>query len=193
MSGARRRGGYAKGRERREAILAAANDVFAAQGFHGASLATIATRVGLSEPGLLHHFPSKEHLLLELLTLRQDHDAERVARALAAHEGFLGALLGLSRENQRTAGLVRLFTILAGESVDADHPAHDPRRQHPARRHRRGGAALRVAPAVAEEHGQRAERRRRRAGGLPALRRGRAEAIEEVGEDGGDVDRLGVE
>jgi len=120
-----RRGGYAKGRERRDAILAAANDVFAAQGFHGASLATIATRVGLSEPGLLHHFPSKEHLFLELLTLRHDHDSERVARALADHEGFLDALLGLCRENQGTAGLVRLFTILVGESVDADHPAHD--------------------------------------------------------------------
>ena len=120
-----RRGGYAKGRERRDAILAAANDVFAAQGFHGASLATIATRVGLSEPGLLHHFPSKEHLFLELLALRHEHDGERVARALADHEGFLDALLGLCRENQGTAGLVRLFTILVGESVDADHPAHD--------------------------------------------------------------------
>ena len=120
-----RRGGYAKGRERRDAILTAANEVFAAHGFHGASLSTIATRVGLSEPGLLHHFPSKEHLLLELLTLRHDHDAERVARALADHEGFLDALLGLCRENQGTTGLVRLFTILVGESVDADHPAHD--------------------------------------------------------------------
>ena len=120
-----RRGGYAKGRERRDAILRAANEVFAAQGFHRASLATIATRVGLSEPGLLHHFPSKEHLLLELLALRHDHDAERVARALADHEGFLDALLGLCRENEETAGLVRLFTILVGESVDDDHPAHD--------------------------------------------------------------------
>jgi AcrR family transcriptional regulator len=125
MSGTRRRGGYAKGRERREAILHAANDVFAVQGFHGATLSTIAARVGLSEPGLLHHFPSKEHLLLELLAMRHEHDAERVARALADHEGFLDALLGLCRENQDTAGLVRLFTILAGESVDDDHPAHD--------------------------------------------------------------------
>jgi AcrR family transcriptional regulator len=122
---ATRRGGYAKGRERREAILHAANEVFAAQGFHKAALSTIAMRVGLSEPGLLHHFPSKEHLLLELLALRHEHDAERVARALSNHEGFLDALLGLCRENQDTAGLVRLFTILAAESVDDDHPAHD--------------------------------------------------------------------
>jgi AcrR family transcriptional regulator len=120
-----RRGGYAKGRERREEILRAANELFAAQGFHGTSLSSIATRVGLSEPGLLHHFPSKEHLLLELLALRHEHDGERVARALAAHAGLADAVLGLCRENQGTPGLVRLFAIIAAESVDDDHPAHD--------------------------------------------------------------------
>jgi AcrR family transcriptional regulator len=120
-----RRGGYAKGRERRDAILHAANDLFAVQGFHGTSLSSIAARVGLSDAGLLHHFPSKEHLLLELLALRHEHDTERVAAALAAHEGYLAALLGLCRENQATPGLVRLFAILAAESVDDDHPAHD--------------------------------------------------------------------
>jgi AcrR family transcriptional regulator len=120
-----RRGGYAKGRERRDAILHAADALFAAQGFHATSLSSIATRVGLSEPGLLHHFSSKEHLLLELLALRHEHDGERVARALAGHTGFLEALLDLCRENQDTPGLVRLFAILAAESVDDDHPAHD--------------------------------------------------------------------
>src|SRR3954452_21423450 len=119
------RGSYAKGRERREAILHAANDVFAARGFHKAALSTIAKQVGLSEAGLLHHFPPKEHLLLELLAMRHEHDAERVARAMEAHETFLDALLGLCRENQGTPGLVRLFAILAAESVDDDHPAHD--------------------------------------------------------------------
>lgn len=122
---ATRRGSYAKGRERREAILAAADEVFAERGFHRASLSTIATRVGLSDAGLLHHFPSKEHLLLELLELRHEHDAERIARALAEHTAFLDALLGLCRENQETPGLVRLFAILAAESVDDDHPGHD--------------------------------------------------------------------
>jgi len=124
MAGSRR-GGYAKGRERREEILRAANELFAVQGFHGTSLSSIATRVGLSEPGLLHHFPSKEHLLLELLSLRHEHDGERVARALADHAGLLDAVLGLCRENQDRPGLVRLFAIIAGESVDDDHPAHD--------------------------------------------------------------------
>src|ERR1700733_8951486 len=80
-----RRGGYAKGRERREAILAAADRLFAQQGFRGASLAAIASQVGLSEAGVLHHFPSKEHLLLELLQLRGERDSERVERMVERH------------------------------------------------------------------------------------------------------------
>ena len=121
----RERGGYAKGRERRDAILAAANEVFATRGFRGASLATIAKRVGMSEPGLLHHFASKEELLLELLKLRDQHDDERIAEARAAHAHVLDVLLELCRQNEERPGIVRLFTILAAESVDDDHPAHD--------------------------------------------------------------------
>ena len=118
------RGGYAKGRERRDAILAAANEVFATRGFRGSSLATIAKRVGVSEPGLLHHFASKEELLLELLKLPDQHDDERIREAFAAHAHVLDVLLELCRQNAERPGIVRLFSILAAESVDADHPAH---------------------------------------------------------------------
>jgi AcrR family transcriptional regulator len=125
VSTGRERGGYAKGRERRDAILAAANEVFAKRGFRGASLATIAKHVGMSEPGLLHHFASKEDLLLEVLKLRDQHDDERIAQARAAHAGPLEVVLELCRQNQERPGIVRLFTILAAESVDDDHPAHE--------------------------------------------------------------------
>jgi AcrR family transcriptional regulator len=125
VSTGRERGGYAKGRQRRDAILAAANEVFAKRGFRGASLATIAKRVGMSEPGLLHHFASKEELLLEVLKLRDQHDDERIAQARAAHAGPLEVVLELCRQNQERPGIVRLFTILAAESVDDDHPAHE--------------------------------------------------------------------
>jgi len=118
------RGAYAKGRERRDAILAAANEIFATRGFRGASLATIAKEVGVSEPGLLHHFSSKEELLLELLTLRDQHDDERIVAAFDAHAHVLEVLLELCRQNADRPGIVRLFTIVAAESVDADHPAH---------------------------------------------------------------------
>ena len=125
MAATRPRTTTPEGREQRERILRAALRLFTAQGFRGASLAAIAARVGLSEAGLLHHFPSKEHLLLELLDLRHERDGERVARAIANHTAMLDALLTLCRDNQRSPGLVRLFTILAAESVDGDHPAHD--------------------------------------------------------------------
>ena len=120
------RGPYAGGLARREAILRAASEAFAAHGYRGASLAMIADRVGMSAPGLLHHFPTKEHLLIDLLALRQERDAERV-RALASERGgrILDALLALGARNADSPGLVRLFTMLAAESVDADHPGHD--------------------------------------------------------------------
>jgi AcrR family transcriptional regulator len=124
MSTARRRGGYAKGRKRREAILAAADELFAAQGFRGASLASIAKQVGLTEAGVLHHFPTKEHLLLELLQLREEGDAERFADMTAEHPAYVDAMSALCRDNQQHPGLVRLFATLAAEGIDADHPAH---------------------------------------------------------------------
>jgi AcrR family transcriptional regulator len=116
--------GYAKGRARREDILEAANRAFAARGYRGASLAEIAQAVGLSQPGLLHHFPSKEELLWEVLRLRHERDMERVQRAAAEKDSWAEAMLALARENASSPGLVRLFTVLGAEAVDPDHPAH---------------------------------------------------------------------
>jgi AcrR family transcriptional regulator len=120
------RSAYANGVARREAILRAASEVFADHGYRGATLALIADRVGMSAPGLLHHFPTKEHLLIDLLALRHERDSERV-KALASVRGgrILDALLVLAAKNADSPGLVRLFTILAAESIDDDHPGHD--------------------------------------------------------------------
>jgi hypothetical protein len=46
---------YAKGRARREEILRVALEIFASQGYCGASLTVIARQVGLSEAGVLRH------------------------------------------------------------------------------------------------------------------------------------------
>jgi AcrR family transcriptional regulator len=120
------RGAYAPGRLRREEILRAASDLFAEHGYRGASLALIAERVGMSTPGLLHHFPTKEHLLIDLLALRHEQDSERVRKLGTAHGGrLLDALLELAAKNAATPGLVRLFTVLAAESVDDGHPGHE--------------------------------------------------------------------
>jgi AcrR family transcriptional regulator len=48
--------------EKRERLLDAASEVFAAKGFSGATTAEIATRAGVSEGILFHHFGSKREL-----------------------------------------------------------------------------------------------------------------------------------
>ena len=63
-------------------------------------------------------------------------------------------------------GVVRHRARRAGGALPQ---AHHARREHPPRGHRRGRPALRFAAAVGEEHRERAQRRRRRSCGIPAL------------------------
>lgn len=46
--------------------LAAALACFTENGYHGTTIRQVATRAGLSVPGLYHHFPSKQALLVAL-------------------------------------------------------------------------------------------------------------------------------
>jgi len=124
----RRGGSYAVGRARRARILHVAMEEFAENGYRGASLARIAERAELSQPGLLHHFHTKEELLAATLDLRDQMDAERFTDAAGAPltgVAAMEALVDLVERNQRIPGLVQLFTVLSAESVTVDHPAHD--------------------------------------------------------------------
>ncbi|CUH39715.1 Rut operon repressor [Jannaschia seosinensis] len=53
--------------ERRARILEAGLDVFAAEGFRGATVDGIARAAGLSKPNLLYYFPTKEAIYVALL------------------------------------------------------------------------------------------------------------------------------
>ncbi len=53
--------------ENSEKILAAALDVFSAEGFQGATIDRIADQAGMSKPNLLYYFPSKEEIYRTLL------------------------------------------------------------------------------------------------------------------------------
>lgn len=61
------RAGYAKSRETRARILAAALAVASDAGFHKASLARIAARAGVAIGNLNYHFGSRSELLRELM------------------------------------------------------------------------------------------------------------------------------
>src|SRR3954470_15712176 len=68
---------------RRKQLLAAAQYVFVAQGFHAAAMDDIADRAGGSKPVLYQHFPGKRELYLALLEQHVDELTERVAEAMA--------------------------------------------------------------------------------------------------------------
>ncbi|WP_431895742.1 TetR/AcrR family transcriptional regulator [Nonomuraea sp. bgisy101] len=119
-----RRRGYASGEARRERILALALQEFAEHGYRGASLARIAERAELTQAGLLHHFKSKELLLVAVLEYRDEVDARRFDLEKAGGVAALRALADVVDYNSRVPGLVQLFSVISGEAVTADHPGH---------------------------------------------------------------------
>jgi len=118
------RGEYAKTADRRSEILDAAIKVFSESGFHGGSLREIAERVGLSQPGLLHHFANKEKLLEAVLTYRDDLARDRMGPDLPTGLALIDALIDLTTYNATTPGLVAIFAVLSGEATAIDHPGH---------------------------------------------------------------------
>jgi AcrR family transcriptional regulator len=113
-------------RASREKIIQAAIEFFAQQGFHGAKMADIAKAADLTGPGLLHHFPSKTHLLMEVLKERDRIDSERMRANLEKNgHHFLEAGIELVEHNETVPGIVQLFTLLVAESIFAEHPAHE--------------------------------------------------------------------
>jgi AcrR family transcriptional regulator len=115
-----------RGARKRAEILRAAVPLFIRNGYRGAPLAAVADAARLTQPGLLHHFPSKEHLLMAVL---EERDLEsRAAMREAWQEGGVAALHALEELVERNAGtpeMVQLFTVLVGEAVAAGHPAHE--------------------------------------------------------------------
>jgi AcrR family transcriptional regulator len=113
-------------KNRKEEILQAASLYFAQHGYYGATLSGIAELVGLTEPGLLHYFPSKVKLLQAVLDYRDRIDREKY-RILMIQDGapLLDALKALVAANQKRPGLVQLFTVMVAESITIDHPSHN--------------------------------------------------------------------
>ncbi|MCP2259606.1 transcriptional regulator, TetR family [Streptoalloteichus tenebrarius] len=75
---------------RRAQLLAAAQDVFVANGYHAAAMDEIAERAGVSKPVLYQHFPGKLELYLALLETHVDQLVKRVRDAIeSTHDNKL--------------------------------------------------------------------------------------------------------
>ena len=67
---------------RRKQLLAAAQEVFVASGYHAAAMDDIAMRAGVSKPVLYQHFPGKLELYLALLDTAADELVRRLRDAI---------------------------------------------------------------------------------------------------------------
>lgn len=122
---ARPRGNYAVTAARREGIIAAALEIFGKSGYNGSSVKQVALAVGMTEAGVLHHFGTKSNLLIEVLKVRDD-DAIRFVPVTDSNSlAFVWGWINLMDYNVSQPGIVDLFTKLAAESTDVDHPAHE--------------------------------------------------------------------
>ncbi len=117
------RGPYAKSKARRESIVLAAHEVFAAQGYRSGSLQDVADAVGMSQTSLLHYFPSKRDLLLAVLNWRDTVTGDGGPRD--PEETLAEAVIRQARFNETVPGVIELYTVLCAESVTANHPGRD--------------------------------------------------------------------
>jgi AcrR family transcriptional regulator len=142
------RGEYAKTPHKREQILDAAMLVFGRRGSRGASLREIAERVEMSQAGLLHHFGSKQGLLLAVLErFDQEEQPEVPPGTLAEGVAYVREelLRGLDRP-----GLFQLKVTMSAEATDPGHPA----RHHFVQHYRRVSDQFRASIDTAVESGQ---------------------------------------
>ncbi|MGV2984681.1 glycoside hydrolase family 3 N-terminal domain-containing protein [Microbacterium sp. AGC85] len=112
---------YAQGRESQDLILETALEIIERKGYGATSLRDIADAVGMTQAGLLHHFGTKENLLVEVL--RQRDIVNR--RIVAAQGGDDPMTIRVARHNESVPALVNLYVNLEAAAADAEHPAHE--------------------------------------------------------------------
>ena len=109
---------------KRKEILDAAIDIFGTKGYANGTLADIAEQVAITHAGVLHHFGSKQNLLLEMLAYRDETDvADLVEQHIPDGPELFLHLVRTAVANSRRAGIVQVYTVLSAESVTDEHPA----------------------------------------------------------------------
>jgi len=118
------RGPYARTETRRREIAEATLAIVTERGHKAVTALEVAEKAGLSEPGVLYHFPTKESLLIAALELFDDLEIDPLENGGAYAEAGRQAHDGVRRTN-----FVRLYSEMSGEAPNPQHPAHDFFRQ----------------------------------------------------------------
>ena len=110
--------------ERRAEILRAAANTFGSKGYKNGSLTEVAEQVGITHAGVLHHFGSKEQLLVEVLEYRDKEDVRDLeGQHIPDGMELFRHLMRTARMNVDRPGIVQGYSVLTGESVTENHPA----------------------------------------------------------------------
>lgn len=107
---------------RSQEILDGAAELFAEYGYHGSSLRHISRRVGISHPGMLHHFASKDALLggvIDRLEAHAQSALDQVDELCTDPEAFVRALAEFWHPGSHS---IQLLATLDADAVSDDHP-----------------------------------------------------------------------
>ncbi len=84
---------------RKDAIVAAAIDLFSAQGYHATPTAELARQAGVSEGSIFYYFPTKEEILLHIFQESMTHYLEAVRKILEEASSGIDAVEGFVRHH----------------------------------------------------------------------------------------------
>ncbi|MEV1025756.1 TetR/AcrR family transcriptional regulator [Streptomyces sp. NPDC050264] len=120
----RKRGPYQRSHERRERIALAVLQLVDEFGHEGVTTALVAAGADSSEPTVLYHFPTKDHLLVAALDRMDDLEAD----LSGVDDGRAALDLDSLREVANAAVTahdrrLRLFVMLRGQAATPGHPA----------------------------------------------------------------------
>ena len=143
----------ANGRASRDELVSVAAEIFARNGYRGTTLKQISTTAGMTLQGLLHHFPTKHDLLLEVVRVRElvverDPFEDGPPRDFSAK--VLDMVQFLSDASVGAPVQQLLLMTLVTESLDPEHPLHAIFVE----RYRRVRAVLANWVVVAQQAGQ---------------------------------------
>ncbi len=106
-------------------IVDAATRVFAEHGYRSGTVQMIAKEAGLSQAGLIHHFPTKESILMAVLQYRDADDREVSVPASEEGVSVVELYRRVLRKNAERSEMMRFFAVLSAEALALDHPAHE--------------------------------------------------------------------
>jgi AcrR family transcriptional regulator len=123
--GTRRPGGR-RGPETRDAIHAAAVDLFARLGYHATSMRAIAAAAEIQPAAIYHWYPSKEAILVDLQDEFMERLTEKLVIAMARHDRPAMKLAAAVREHVVFHGLHRREAFVTDSEIRA--LTEEPRR-----------------------------------------------------------------